>query len=157
MADRLDRDDAVSAAALIGGFILAFLHSLSCLARRRFWAYRRNPHDHDADLGTVSISAALGYRRGVFSAAAPGDDGIDRLTKENSRAARFQHRGRQGRQKRLIRFGWGACQCYFWCSASCRCRLFALLDFIESGAVQRLGDALDLGQFHLEEFFLRLF
>ena len=159
MADRLTVTMPLALPALIGGFILAFLHSLSLVRRAgHFGLAGGNPHDHHADLGAVSISAAPGYRRGVFSAAALGDDGIDRRAKENSRAARFQHRRRQGRPEALDPLWLGACTgAASGARHSVAVGLFASLDFIESGAVQRLGDAPDLGQFHLEEFFLRLF
>ena len=46
-------------------------------------------HDHDANLGAVSISAASGYGCGLFRAAAAGDDGAYRRAKKNSRAQRL--------------------------------------------------------------------
>src|SRR5215510_1684805 len=133
MADRMDRDDATG---LAGG----------------------NPHRDHTDLGTVSISAAPGYGRSVLSATAAGDDGIDRRAEENSRAARLQHRGRQGRPKALDPLWLGArTGTASGARRAVAVGLFALLDPVESRAIDRLGDAVDLGQFHLEKFFLRLF
>src|SRR5262249_15785346 len=117
-----------------------------------------NPHRDNTDLGTVSISAPSGYGRGVLSAPAAGDDGIVRRAEENSWAGRVQDGGRQGGAEALDPLWLGART-----GTASRARrtvavgLFALLDPIESRAIDRLGDAVDLGQFHLEKFFLRLF
>src|SRR5215475_14417349 len=159
MADRLDRDDATGAAG-VDRRIHPCLSALAVLVRRAGDSGLAcgNPHRDNTDLGTVSISAATGYGRGVLGAAAAGDDGIDRRAEENSRPARLQHRGRQGGPKALDPLWLGART-----GIASRARrtvavgLFALLDTVESRAVDCLGDAVDLGQFHLEKFFLRLF
>src|SRR5262245_1742588 len=102
MADRMDRDDATGAAG-IDRRIHPCLSARSVLVRRPgdSGLAGGNPHRDHTDLGTVSISAAPGYGRSVLSATAAGDDGIDRRAEENSRAARLQHRGRQGGPKAL--------------------------------------------------------
>src|SRR5262245_18230539 len=159
MADCLDSDRAIGIAG-VDRWIHPRLSALTVLVRRAgdSGLARWNPHRYKPDRGTVSISAASGYGRGVLSAAAAGDDGIDRRAEENSGAARLQHRGRQGGAEALDPLWLGART-----GTASRARrtvavgLFALLDPIESGAIDRLGDAVDLGQFHLEEFFLGLF
>ncbi len=78
--------------ALIGGFILAFLQSLSLFgAPGDSRPACGTAHDHNADLGAVSISAAPGYGGRFFRAAAAGNDGIDCRAKKDTRAARIQH------------------------------------------------------------------
>src|SRR5215468_8589456 len=159
MADCLDSDHAIGIAG-VDRWIHPRFSALAVLVRRASDSRLAggNPHRDNTDLGTVSISASPGYGRGVLSAAAAGDDGIDRRAEENSRPARLQHRGRQGRPKARDPLWLGArTGTASGVRRTVAVGLFALLDPVESGAIDRLGDAVDLGQFHLEEFFLRLF
>src|SRR5262245_15218268 len=159
MADCLDSDHAIGIAG-VDRRIHPRLSALAVLVRRASDSGLAggNPYRDNTDLGAVSISAAPRYGRGVLSATSLGHYGIDRRAKENSRTARLQHRGRQGGPKALDPLWLGTRT-----GIASRARrtvavgLFALLDFVESRAVDRLGNAVDLGQFHLEEFFLRLF
>ena len=111
--------------ALIGGFILAFLHT---------------------DMGAVSVSAAPRHGGGVFGATAAGDDGTDRRAEKNSRAQGLQHRGRQGCAKAL-----DPARLEPDSRAALRARhslpfgFLALLDFAQGGALASLGDAAHVG------------
>src|SRR5215813_9450733 len=159
MADRLDGDDATGAAG-VDRRIHPRLSALTVLVRRAGDSGLAcgNPHRDNTNLGAVSISAASGYGRGVLSAAAAGDDGIDRRAEENSGAARLQHRGRQGGPKALDPLWLGART-----GTASRARrtvavgLFALLDPIRRRAVARLRDAVGRWRARPGKWFCRLF
>src|SRR6267378_7501610 len=102
-------------------------------------------HDHDADLGVVSVSTASGSGRGFFGTAAAGDHGADRRAKENSRAQRLQHGRRQRRTEALDPSGLGprsGAAVRFWHSFAFG--FSAVLDLTEGGALQSLGDAINV-------------
>src|SRR5262245_12235497 len=141
MADCLDGDHAIGIAC-VDRRTHRRLSALAVLVRRASDSGLAGgtPYRDNTNLGTVSVSAAAGYGRGVLRAAAAGDDGIDRRAEEKSRTARLQHRGRQGGPKALDPLWLGART-----GIASRARrtvavgLFALLDFVESRAVDRLG------------------
>src|SRR6266850_4276869 len=106
----------------------------------------RLAHDHDADLGAVSVSAAAGPSSGFFGAAAVGDHGADRRAKEDSRAQRLQYRQWQGRTETDDSFGLGPrSRAVFRVRHSLAFGFPAVLDLTEGGSFQGLGDAFNLG------------
>ena len=97
-------------------------------------------HDHDADLGAVSIPAAFGSGRGIFGAAAACDDGADRRAEKNPWAQRLQYGRRQRRRRRLDPPGLGAhpgacCSC----SGFCRSRFFCRIGFCSKRRCRKPG------------------
>ena len=145
--------------ALIGGFMLAFLHSLSLFGAPAILGLPAGIHTI-----TTQIWALFQYPPRLDMAAAfsvpllLATMVLIAVQKKILGRRGFSTVGGKGGQKRLIRLGWAACA-----GAASGARhivavgLSALLDFVESSAVQGLGHALDLGQFHFEEFCLRFF
>ncbi len=133
--------------ALIGGFILAFLQSLSLFGAPAILGLPAGLHTI-----TTQIWALFQYPPRLDLAAAfsvpllLATMALDRRAKKNSRAQRLQHRRRQRRTETLdpARLGpdSGAA---FRVRHSVAFGFFALLDSAESGALQSLGDAFNVG------------
>src|SRR5689334_3097924 len=118
----------------------------------------RIAHDHYPDLGALSVSTPPGYGGSVFCAVTFGDDGFARRAKKNPRTKGFQY-GRRQRGAATIDQSRKRTNA----GAGLRFRHFvtfgvsALLDSAQGSALAGLGSAAYLGQFHAQEFFLRIF
>ncbi|MBI1998265.1 MAG: iron ABC transporter permease [Deltaproteobacteria bacterium] len=114
--------------ALVGGFIVAFLQSLS------------HPYNYHPDLDLLSVPAATRSRGRLFGAAADRDHGADRVAEKNSRPARIQHRRRKRRTEEA-RAAWlgQAAGAPVRNMSSRSFGVSALLDSLEGRAFQGLG------------------
>ena len=147
MAYSLDVTLPLAMPALIGGFILAFLQSLSLFGAPAILGLPAGLHTI-----TTQIWALFQYPPRLDMAAAfsvpllLATMALIALQKKILGRKGYSTVGGKGGQKRLIRLGWRRVPVLLFVLGILSLSVFsALLDSAESGALQSLGAAVDLG------------